>query len=159
MNISMKYVAPIFAVGLMVTGCANTGAKQGAGTVIGAGLGALAGSQIGSGRGQLAAIAVGTLLGAAIGNEMGASLDSADRAAYQGAETQAHSAPIGEPITWENPESGNHGTITAINEGTSDKSGDYCREYQTEIIVGGKIEQGYGTACQRPDGSWEIVES
>lgn len=159
MNIRMKYVAPLFAVALVVTGCANTGAKQGAGTVIGAGLGALAGSQIGSGRGQMAAIAVGTLLGAMIGNEMGASLDAADRAAYQGAETQARSAPIGEPISWENPDSGNHGTITAVREGTSEKTGDYCREYQTEIIVGGKIEEGYGTACRREDGSWEIVDS
>jgi surface antigen len=25
--------------------------------------------------------------------------------------------------------------------------------------VGGKMQQGYGTACRQPDGSWRIVNS
>jgi hypothetical protein len=35
--------------------------------------------------------------------------------------------------------------------------GRYCREYQSEIRVGGRLERTYGTACQEQDGSWEIV--
>ncbi len=36
----------------------------------------------------------------------------------------------------------------------------YCREYTKTITVGGKPqEQGYGTACMQPDGSWEIVST
>jgi surface antigen len=149
--------APLLVIALAVAGCTNTGPKRGAGTIIGAGVGALAGSQVGSGKGQLAAVAIGTLLGAAIGSELGAALDAQDRQLAEQASYQAHEAPIGEPIAWENPESGNSGTVTAIREGTQKDSGDYCREYQTEIVVGGQVEQGYGTACQRPDGSWEIV--
>lgn len=35
--------------------------------------------------------------------------------------------------------------------------GRYCREYQSKVTVGGRVEHSYGTACQQPDGSWEIV--
>lgn len=34
---------------------------------------------------------------------------------------------------------------------------DYCREYTRTIYVGGQAQQGYGTACQQPDGSWKII--
>ena len=34
---------------------------------------------------------------------------------------------------------------------------EYCREYTKTVSVGGRAEQAYGTACYRPDGSWEIV--
>lgn len=34
---------------------------------------------------------------------------------------------------------------------------DYCREYQRSITVGGYVQNGYGTACYMPDGSWKIV--
>ncbi len=36
-------------------------------------------------------------------------------------------------------------------------NGKYCREYQANVNVGGRIEASYGTACQQPDGSWQIV--
>lgn len=32
-----------------------------------------------------------------------------------------------------------------------------CREYTKTINIGGRIQQGYGTACLQPDGSWEIL--
>ena len=35
---------------------------------------------------------------------------------------------------------------------------EYCREFTQTIEVGGKKEEGYGTACQQPDGSWKVVE-
>lgn len=35
----------------------------------------------------------------------------------------------------------------------------YCREYVAKSFsIGGKRQEGYGTACYRPDGSWEIVD-
>ena len=37
------------------------------------------------------------------------------------------------------------------------RSGTYCREFQTSGLVGGRMEQLYGTACQQPDGSWRVV--
>lgn len=35
--------------------------------------------------------------------------------------------------------------------------GRYCREYQSNVRVGGRIQQTYGTACMQPDGSWEVM--
>ena len=32
----------------------------------------------------------------------------------------------------------------------------YCREYQTKIMIAGKEEMAYGTACLKPDGAWQI---
>jgi hypothetical protein len=32
----------------------------------------------------------------------------------------------------------------------------YCREYTDNVRVGGHAGSSYGTACQQPDGSWEI---
>ena len=26
-----------------------------------------------------------------------------------------------------------------------------------EVTIGGKSEQAYGTACQQPDGAWEVI--
>ncbi len=34
---------------------------------------------------------------------------------------------------------------------------DYCREYTKTVSISGRAERAYGTACLRPDGSWEIV--
>ncbi len=128
--------------------------------LIGAGTGAVAGgllgSQIGGGHGRMWASGAGVLLGALIGSEIGASLDKADMAYAQRAQTRAYTAPVGETISWNNPESGNHGTYTPKRDGYS-SSGRYCREYQQDIVVGGKRQSGYGTACQQPDGSWEVV--
>ncbi len=132
------------------------GNKQLLGTGGGAILGGLAGSRLGSGSGQLWATGAGALIGALVGSEIGRSLDNADRQQLSNATYQAQSAPIGEPISWNNPESGNSGTVVATREGQS-ASGKYCREYQQTIYVGGQEETAYGTACQQPDGSWEIV--
>lgn len=136
----------------------NSGTKQTVGGVGGAVLGGLAGSQIGGGSGQLWATGAGALLGALVGSEIGSSLDKADMMYARKANTQAHSAPIGETVTWNNPDSGNYGQVTPVRDGYS-SAGRYCREYQQTIIVGGKEQSAYGTACQQPDGSWEIVDS
>ena len=63
---------------------------------------------------------------------------------------------IGQTIRWNNPDSGNYGTITPTRSGT-DNGGRVCREYSQTIYVGGKQQSGYGTACQQSDGSWKVV--
>lgn len=135
----------------------NVGTKQGVGTVGGAVLGGLAGSQIGGGSGQLWATGAGVLLGGLLGSEIGSSLDRADMAYAGKANQKAYSAPVGETISWSNPQSGNYGTVTPTRDGYS-SAGRYCREYQQTIVVGGKNQSGYGTACQQPDGTWEVVK-
>lgn len=38
------------------------------------------------------------------------------------------------------------------------QNADYCREYSSTAIVGGRRVPVYGTACRRPDGSWQFVD-
>lgn len=144
----------------ILAACQSTanGPKESFGTLGGAVLGGLAGSQIGGGKGQLIAVGVGTLAGAYFGSEIGKSLDRADRLYMERAEVSAHQAPIGETITWSNPESGNSGTITPVREGES-SNGRYCREYKQTIYVGGQEKDAIGQACRIPgsDDEWEIV--
>ena len=78
-----------------------------------------------------------------------------DQAKAQQAYTQATTAPIGQQITWNNPNSGNSGTVTPTRDGTSN-TGQYCREFQQTVVIGGREEQAFGTACRKPDGSWEV---
>ncbi|HEY1096485.1 MAG TPA: hypothetical protein VGF14_04530 [Alphaproteobacteria bacterium] len=33
----------------------------------------------------------------------------------------------------------------------------FCREFTSNVNVGGRLQQGVGTACLNPDGSWQIV--
>ena len=156
-----KAVLGVMVAGaLALAGCADTGMgqKQTVGTLGGAALGGLLGSQFGGGTGKLVATGLGVFLGGLVGNEVGKSLDRADQAAATQAYSKAKAAPIGETITWDNPKSGNRGTYTPVREGRSN-TGQYCREFQQTITVGGKTEQGYGTACRQPDGSWQIVQS
>lgn len=150
----------VVAAMLAVSGCADTGMgqKETVGTLGGAALGGLLGSQFGGGTGKLVATGIGVFLGGLAGREVGKSLDRADHLAANQAYSRAQAAPIGDTITWKNPESGHHGTYTPVREGTS-SSGRYCREFQQTVTVGGKTEQAYGTACRQPDGSWQIVQS
>ncbi|GLQ06545.1 RT0821/Lpp0805 family surface protein [Sneathiella chinensis] len=155
---SKTLLAGAVAITLAVSGCASqqNNPKQAGGAVIGGIGGALLGSMFGSGTGRLAAVAAGTLVGAMIGQEVGRSLDAADRAAIDRAERRATTAPVGETIKWNNPDSGNSGTITPVRDG-QDTRGRYCREFRQTIEVGGKLEEGYGTACRQEDGSWQIM--
>lgn len=159
-----RTVSKIVALGAMlalIAGCApqdQYGPKQTVGTLGGAALGGLLGAQFGGGAGKLATTAAGVFIGALAGSEIGRSLDRADRAYASQAVNQAKTAPIGETITWDNPRSGNSGAITPVREGTS-ASGQYCREFQQTITVGGKRQQGYGIACRQPDGTWRILQN
>ena len=128
------------------------------GALGGAALGGWAGAQIGKGDTRLAATAAGVLLGALVGSEIGRSLDEADRQKAYRANQVASTAPIGQTITWNNPDSGNHGSVTPVRDGTHTATGAYCREYQQTVYIGGQAESGYGTACRQPDGSWQVVQ-
>lgn len=132
--------------------------KQTGGTIVGGAGGGLLGSQFGSGTGKLVATALGAVAGAWLGNEVGKSLDNADRAAMRRtSQSSLETAKTGTTASWSNPDSGNSGTITPTKTYQA-SSGEYCREYQQTVTVGGKTEQAYGTACRQPDGSWKIVK-
>lgn len=132
--------------------------RQTVGAVLGGAAGAVIGAQFGSGTGQLAATAAGTLLGAYIGSEIGRTMDTVDRQQAAQAVQRAHVAPVGEPVYWSNPDSGNHGSVTAVRDGRQAGSNAYCREYETTVVVDGRSETAYGVACQQADGTWVVQE-
>ena len=152
-----KAVIAASVMALFVAGCADHGYgnKQVVGGLGGAALGGWLGSTIGSGKGRLAATGAGVLIGALVGSEIGRSMDEVDRLKASRAVQQAQSAPVGETIAWNNPDSGNYGSVTPVRDGRS-SSGNYCREFQQTIVVGGRAQEGYGVACRQPDGSWQI---
>ncbi|MGH1403093.1 MAG: RT0821/Lpp0805 family surface protein [Alphaproteobacteria bacterium] len=151
----MMMVASTFALSACQT-LQNSGNKQIIGAGTGAVLGGVLGSNIGDGSGQLWATGAGALIGALVGSEIGKSLDTVDRLEMGNAVEEAQTAPVGEPISWNNPDTGNHGEVVATKDGYS-ASGKYCREFQQTVFIGGQEESAYGTACQQPDGSWQIV--
>lgn len=147
----------IGAVALSLAACQDgAGPKQQVGTIGGALAGGLAGSQFGGGSGKLWATGAGVLLGGLLGSNIGKSLDRADQA-YMAQSTQQalESGRAGQPVQWSNPDSGNSGTI--VPQKAYQQNNTYCREYSQNIVVGGKTERAYGTACRQPDGSWQIV--
>ena len=132
--------------------------KTTGGALVGAGLGGLAGSQLGHGTGKLAATGAGVILGALLGGSVGKSLDRADlNYAHRTTQSTLETAPSGQPVAWRNPDSGNAGTIVA-RPAYQAPTGQFCREFQQTISVGGQTQEGYGTACRQPDGSWKIVQ-
>jgi surface antigen len=141
----------------LVGGCAETGPKEGVGAVLGAAGGGLLGAQFGSGSGQLAATALGVLAGALIGSNVGRGLDDVDRMMQaEAAQSAFESAPSGATSTWDNPDSGNYGSITPTRTYQA-ASGEYCREFTQTVTVGGEEQQAFGTACRQPDGTWKIM--
>ncbi len=155
---SIKIAIAVLCIALFSAGCSRDGTvnKQGVGAVTGGALGGLLGSQFGSGTGQLAATGAGVFVGALIGSEIGRSMDEVDRMQAEQAYGQAQDAPLGETIAWDNPNTGNYGTVTPTKEGTNTSTGAYCREFQQTVVIGGRQEDAYGVACRQPDGAWEI---
>jgi surface antigen len=132
----------------------SSGRNEIGGTIIGGAVGGAIGSTVGRGPGRVAGVIVGTLLGALVGQNIGKSLDEADelRAAYA-----LERNKTGQTSTWVNPDTGAQITVQPTRT-FQEPSGQYCREYKTEIIVDGKKQEAYGTACRQPDGQWKIVQ-
>jgi hypothetical protein len=63
-------------------------------------------------------------------------------------------APVGAPVRWR--ENDTAGTLVTTAE-RYDTAGRYCREYQRSVVVAGREQQAWGTACLQPDGDWQIV--
>lgn len=83
-------------------------------------------------------------------------LSEHQRRTHEAAQVRATTAPVGETILWRDGSA--QGSVVAVREGTSNL-GRYCREFQQTITVGSRTEHGYGTACRRPDGAWEVVST
>lgn len=156
---------PAALAAFLLTGCLGleqAGPKQTLGTLGGAIAGGVAGAQVGRGEGRLIMIGLGTLVGAAVGGSVGQSLDRADELyAERAAQRSLEKMPSGQVVSWENPDSGNRGTVTPVRtyKPAEYRPGEqrYCREFTQTIYVGGEEQTGVGTACRNPDGTWQLV--
>lgn len=119
--------------------------------------GGVLGNQIGHGTWNTVATIAGTFIGGALGAGVGQSLDNIDCMASRQATMQAvTSAPVGQPIAWQNNQNGNYGStvVTSRNYG---QYGQNCAQYSSNIVVNNTRQTATGTACQRPNGTWAIV--
>ena len=66
--------------------------------------------------------------------------------------------PTQQTSDWVNPDTQRSGSVVPVKT-FENAQGQPCREFVTTIIIADKEEQGYGTACRQPDGSWELVSS
>lgn len=49
------------------------------------------------------------------------------------------------------------GLVLGLSAVAHAQAAPYCREYTEKLKVGNRMEEGYGTACMQPDGSWKRV--
>lgn len=147
-------LAVVLSATVAVSGCQSTAmSREESGTFIGVLAGGILGSTIGDGRGQLLAAFTGAVLGGLVGSSIGRDLDRYDE--LQAQHVLEHNR-TGDKAVWVNPDGGHEVSVTPTKTYTR-ANGQYCREYQTTVNVGGKVEQAYGTACRQPDGSWKII--
>ncbi len=153
---NMKNALIVSTVALSLGACQQGHApKQTMGTILGGALGGLAGSQVGGGKGKLAAVGAGVLLGGLLGQSVGKSLDDLDKMKIHKTNQRTfETLKDGQTSSWKNPNSGNHGMVSPTK--TFKTASGYCREFTQTIYVGGKEQKGFGTACRKPDGTWEI---
>lgn len=83
------------------------------------------------------------------------SANERQRYAHNQALNRAASAPVGEPIIWN--EANGSGRVTVTRTGTLPSTGQPCREFTQEVIIDGQRETAYGTACRQADGAWQLV--
>lgn len=153
----MRTVAAAALMATALTGCATMGPNERVGQIVGAVGGAVIGSQIGDSR---AGTAIGTLLGSEMGRSVGRSVDMAQWMQDRDFAYRVHRAPMGRPMVRPYTYRGYHGQMRVIPRHTYRiPQGLYCRQYQTEIYVGGYREIGTGTACQMPNGTWRIMNA
>lgn len=143
-----KIGAVLLAV--LLAGCAQLeGTSK---ETIGTGTGAVVGGVIGRGVADddTLGMVIGGVAGAIVGGAIGRRMDARDRehafAAFEENRTES----------WTNQQTGANYTVRPTE--TFQRDGRICREYTTAIEIGGSDRQASGVACQRNDGTWEIMQ-
>jgi surface antigen len=95
--------------------------------------------------------------GSAQADAIMASLSDADQAFMA---TQVNhtleSAPTNQPATWRNPDGGAQVKLTATH--TFQRPDNvYCRDFIEQLTKGETAQTARGTACRRPDGTWQTT--
>lgn len=147
----MTKIVPLTLFAFALAACASPAPEA----QVDAGAQAMTGTAAGGGaEGIVGAVLLGDLLEGPAGD----ALDQTDREyAARSAQRTLESVPIGTTGEWRNPDSGHTGSVTPTRTYQA-PSGQYCREFQQTITVGGTTEEAFGTACRQSDGRWQLVE-
>ena len=145
----------IFATAGLLAGCAGPAEKTPSGPLLGGGRSASLEKQPPA-ETAVKPIPPGTLMTAWAGTNIEKFLRREDHVAMERSIKQVVTAPIGKRIIWRNPRSGNWGSVTAVRDGTSARTGTYCREFIHTLTVEGRTEEKRNTACKARDGRWEV---
>ncbi|AWU93462.1 RT0821/Lpp0805 family surface protein [Azospirillum ramasamyi] len=135
-------------------GIAGMSGTETLGTLGGAVAGGLLGSRFGGGAGKLATTAIGTLLGAYAGQQLASRFSPSDQNRASDAEERA--VANNQTITWNNPQSGNRGTIQPVRT-YQGSGGQTCRDYNHTVVIDGQTQVARGSACRQADGSWRLM--
>lgn len=113
-----------------------SGAAIGAlgGAAGGAGIGAIAGG----GRGAAIGAGVGALAGLMGGLAVGHSLDQRDCAQAQQALAQMRYAPVGQATSWNDTQTGSHGSYTPISDEYPSADDHFCRRVRQDTTLQGQ---------------------
>lgn len=140
--LASKLLIVTLGVSLLAGACAT---KSATGTAVGAGAGGALGYAVGGTTG----LVVGGLLGGVVGHAAGAKMEEDDR------RRAAIALEQNRMMEWENPQTGADYRIEP--RGTHFISGRECRDFRLLAEIGGRPDEITGTACRRPDGTWETL--
>ena len=149
--IVISFLVAVSSCTLTSTSPSEQGPKQAIGTITGMVIGGKIAKDLteDSSKRNIWTLA-GVTLGAFLGNEIGASMDKTDILMAQKARNYAlENNKVNSQAAWKNPDSGNSGVIYPTR--TYSVGDQPCREFTQEIIIGGKIQTGYGKACRMAD--------
>ena len=113
-------------------------------------------TQLAQARGHAAASSGGTLLAAFLSGRLSGTFDRRDVTAAEQAYQQAATAPLDERFTWNNPETGNYGTVIPTGEGVDDGTRRACREYHVSVYANGSYAEQVAIGCRNPNGTWTV---
>lgn len=131
--------------------------NQVGGLLFGAIAGGLFGNAISHRHHRGGATAMGAIMGGALGAGIAGNMDCGDR--YYHRRAYYDGFQRGYPnrtYSWHNPHSGHRGDFH-VGEYYQGPYGENCATYTQSIWVRGRPERASGYACQRGDGSWEIM--
>jgi surface antigen len=131
--------------------------NQVGGLIFGAIAGGLFGNAISHRHHRGGATAMGAIMGGALGAGIAGNMDCGDHYYYRRAYYDGFQRGYpNRTYRWRNPNSGHYGDFR-VGEYYQGPYGQNCATYTQSIWVRGRPERASGYACQRGDGSWEIV--
>ena len=137
---------------LMIMSCADDGSMTTKGKTVagGAAAGAVIGQAVGRNRYATAIGAgFGSLLGYIVGNEM-------EKSDTQNLNNALENGAAGNPISWNNPDTGDEYKIIPFEFFTDDVTQQKCRNAKIVADIEGKEQITDTKACRQSDGHWDL---